>query len=134
MPMRCWNCPLFLVTEEIQAQVSEIARKLNKIPFDQIGSELHQSLKKLKGTLNSATLLAEKLNNDVAPEMIVALKDAQETLNAAGRILSEDAPLQQDLRQTLQELSRTAISLRVLMDYLERHPESVIRGRQGDKQ
>ena len=120
--------------EEIQAQVSEIARKLNKIPFDQIGSELHQSLKKLKGTLNSATLLADKLNNDVAPEMIVALKDAQETLNAAGRILSEDAPLQQDLRQTLQELSRTAISLRVLMDYLERHPESVIRGRQGDKQ
>ena len=84
--------------------------------------------------MNSATLLAEKLNNDVAPEMIVALKDAQETLNAAGRILSEDAPLQQDLRQTLQELSRTAISLRVLMDYLERHPESVIRGRQGDKQ
>ena len=120
--------------EEIQTQVSEIARKLNKIPFDQIGSELHQSLKKLKGTLNSATLLADKLNNDVAPEMIVALKDAQETLNAAGRILSEDAPLQQDLRQTLQELSRTAISLRVLMDYLERHPESVIRGRQGDKQ
>ena len=132
--MRCWNCPLFLVAEEIQAQVSEIARKLNKIPFDQIGSELHQSLKKLKGTLDSATLLADKLNNDVAPEMIVALKDAQETLNAAGRILSEDAPLQQDLRQTLQELSRTAISLRVLMDYLERHPESVIRGRQGDKQ
>jgi paraquat-inducible protein B len=126
--------PTIPSTEEIQAQVSEIARKLNKIPFDQIGSELHQSLKKLKGTLNSATLLADKLNNDVAPEMIVALKDAQETLNAAGRILSEDAPLQQDLRQTLQELSRTAISLRVLMDYLERHPESVIRGRQGDKQ
>jgi paraquat-inducible protein B len=121
-------------TEEIQKNVAEIARKLSKVPFDQIGSELHQSLKILKGTLNSAKLLAEKLNNDVAPEMIVALKDAQETLNAAEHTLSEDAPLQQDLRQTLQELSRAAISLRVLMDYLERHPESIIRGRQGDKQ
>jgi paraquat-inducible protein B len=78
--------------------------------------------------------LAEKLNNDVAPEITVAMKDVRETLNAAGRTLSEDAPLQQDLRQTLQELTRAAISLRVLTDYLERHPESVIRGRRGDKQ
>jgi paraquat-inducible protein B len=48
--------------------------------------------------------------------------------------LSEEAPLQQDLRQTLQELSRAAISLRVVTDYLERHPESIIRGKREDKQ
>ncbi len=120
--------------EEIQTQVSEIALKLSKVPFDQIGSELQESLKMLQGTLNSAAQLAEKLNNDVAPEITVAMKDVRETLNAAGRTLSEDAPLQQDLRQTLQELTRAAVSLRVLTDYLERHPEAVIRGRQGDKQ
>jgi paraquat-inducible protein B len=120
--------------EEIQAQVSEIARKLSKVPFDQIGSELQQSLKILKGTLNSATLLAENLNNDVAPEIAVAMSDLRETLSTAGRTLSEEAPLQQDLRQTLQELTRAAVSLRVLMDYLERHPESIIRGRPEDKQ
>jgi paraquat-inducible protein B len=57
-----------------------------------------------------------------------------ETLNAAGQTLSEEAPLQQDLRQTLQELSRAAISLRVVTDYLERHPESIIRGKREDKQ
>ncbi len=119
--------------EEIQTQVSEIALKLSKVPFDEIGSELQESLKILQGTLNSATQLAEKLNNDVAPEITVAMKDVRETLNAAGRTLSEDAPLQQDLRQTLQELTRAAVSLRVLTDYLERHPESVIRGRRGDK-
>ncbi len=121
-------------TEEIQTQISEIALKLSKVPFDQIGDELQQSLKVLKGTLNSAGQLAEKLNNDVAPEITVAMKDVRETLNAAERTLSGDAPLQQDLRQTLQELTRAAVSLRVLTDYLERHPESVIRGRRGDKQ
>ena len=41
-------------TEEIQTQVSEIALKLSKVPFDQIGDELQQSLKVLKVTLNSA--------------------------------------------------------------------------------
>jgi paraquat-inducible protein B len=121
-------------TEEIQTQVSEIALKLSKVPFDEIGDELQQSLKILKGTLNSAGLLAEKLNNDVAPEIAVAMKDVREILNAAERTLSDGAPLTRDLRQTLQELTRAAVSLRVLTDYLERHPESVIRGRREDKQ
>ncbi len=120
--------------EEIQTQISEMALKLSKVPFDQIGNELQQSLKVLKQTLNSTGQLAEKLNNDVAPEIAVAMKDVRKTLNAAERTLSEDAPLQQDLRQTLQELTRAAVSLRILTDYLERHPESVIRGKRGDKQ
>ena len=42
------------------------------------------------------------------------------------------APLQQDLRDTLQELSRAAVSLRVLTDYLEQHPESLLRGKPRD--
>ena len=67
----------------------------------------------------------------MAPEITVAMKDVRETLNAAERTLSADAPLQQDIRQTLQELTRAAVSLRVLTDYFERHPESVIRGRWG---
>lgn len=121
-------------TDEIQTQVSEIALKLSKVPFDQIGDELQQSLKVLKETLDSAGQLAEKLNNDVAPEITVAMQDVRKTLNAAERTLSEDAPLQQDLRQTLQELARAAASLRILTDYFERHPEAVIRGKRGDNQ
>ncbi|MDN5752189.1 MAG: MlaD family protein [Nitrosospira sp.] len=120
--------------DEIQTQVSEIAGKLSKVPFDQIGDELRQTLKVLRQTLTSAGQLTEKLNNDVAPEIIIAMKDVQETLSAAERMLSEDAPLQQDLRQTLQELTRAAASLRILTDYLERHPESLIRGKREAKQ
>ena len=120
--------------EQIQAQVAELAQKFNKIPFDQIGNELNASLKELKQTLNSTGRLAEKLNNDVAPEMAVALKDVSKTLIQTERILSGNAPLAQDLRQALQELARAAASLRVLTDYFELHPEAVIRGKQKDKQ
>lgn len=120
--------------DEIQTQVSEIAFKLSKVPFDQIGNDLQESLKVLKQTLNSTGQLAEKLNNDVAPEITLAMKDLHKTLNAAERTLSADAPLQQDLRQTLQELTRAAASLRILTDYFQRHPESVIRGKREDKQ
>ncbi|MGH8762226.1 MAG: intermembrane transport protein PqiB [Nitrosospira sp.] len=119
--------------DEIQTQVSEIASKLSKVPFDQIGNDLQESLKVLKQTLNSTGLLADKLNNDVAPEITLAMKDLHKTLNAAERTLSADAPLQQDLRQTLQELTRAAASLRILTDYFQRHPESVIRGKREDR-
>jgi paraquat-inducible protein B len=60
------------------------------------------------------------------------LETAGKTLTAAGRAVAEDAPLQQDLRHTLQELSRSAASLRVLTDYLEQHPESLLRGKPRD--
>ena len=36
------------------------------------------------------------------------------------------------LRDTLQELSRTARSLRNVADYLERHPEALLRGKPGE--
>jgi len=61
------------------------------------------------------------------------LDEGRKTLGAAKQTLSADAPLQQDLRVTLRELARTAQSLRILTDYLERHPESLIRGKQEDK-
>jgi paraquat-inducible protein B len=69
----------------------------------------------------------------VAPEAIAAMKDARKTMSAVERTLAQDSPLQQDARQTLQELTRTAASVRVLTDYLERHPESLLRGKPDDK-
>jgi paraquat-inducible protein B len=119
-------------TDQLQTQVSDIALKLSKVPFDQIGQDLHESLRELKQTLESTGRLAEKLNDNVAPEMMAAMKDVRKTVNAVEHTLSADAPLQQDLRETLQEMARAAASLRILTDYFERHPESIIRGKRGN--
>ena len=119
--------------DEIQSQVQEIATKLNKVPFEQIGADLRTSLATLNKTLTGAEQLTKSLNNDVTPEIAAAMKDARKTLNSAERTLAQDSPLQQDMRQTLQELTRAAGSVRVLTDYLERHPESLLRGKPDDK-
>jgi paraquat-inducible protein B len=50
-------------------------------------------------------------------------------LSSAEQVLSSDSPVQGDLRQTLDQVNRAAESLRSLTDYLERHPESLLRGR-----
>ncbi|PPC94220.1 MAG: mammalian cell entry protein [Methylotenera sp.] len=129
--------------DELQSQIASIATKLNKVPFEEIGRDVQTSLATLNKTLITAEKLAQTLNQDVAPEVAAAMKDvrktldnadrtlanADQTLSSAERTLSEDAPLQQDLRQTLQELSRAAASVKVLTDYLEQHPESLIRGK-----
>ena len=44
-------------------------------------------------------------------------------------LVGPGAPGQVELRNAMQELARAARSLRVLADYLERHPESLIRGK-----
>ena len=129
--------------DELQTQITTIASNLSKVPFEQIAKDLQKTMATLNKTLNSAEKLAQTLNQDVAPEVSAAMKDVRktlvnadrtlsnvdQTLSNADRTLSEDAPLQQDLRQTLQDLSRAAASMKVLTDYLEQHPESVIRGK-----
>jgi paraquat-inducible protein B len=53
--------------------------------------------------------------------------------NTDATLVGKDAPVQQDLRDALQEMILAARSLRVLADYLERHPESLIRGKSQEK-
>ena len=122
--------------DELQTQVQQIASKINKVPFDQLAADLRTSLTTLNKTLSGAEQLARSINNDVTPEIAAALKDVRKTVNSADRTLgtlADDAPLQQNLRQTLQEMTRAAGSVRVLTDYLERHPESLLQGKPDDK-
>lgn len=115
--------------DQLQAQVGDIVNRIDKVPFDQIGQDLRKSVAALNATLASADELVKQLNGDVAPQVLAALQDARKTLATANGTLSSDAPLQQDARRMVQELTRTATSLRMLTDYLERHPEALLRGK-----
>ena len=77
--------------------------------------------------------MVKRLDKDVTPSAKTMLDDARRTLNTAERSLASDAPLQQDLRSSLRELSRAAQSLRELTELLERQPESLIRGKKETK-
>ncbi|SFU31270.1 PqiB family protein [Pseudoduganella namucuonensis] len=112
--------------EELQTQLSSIARKLDKVPFDDIGNNLN-------ATLKNANALFKQLDAQVLPEMKSTLGAAKQTFGAAEQILQKDSPVQSDLREALQQLTQTMQSLNALSDYLERHPESLLRGKQGDK-
>ena len=121
------------VMTEIQETLSHLARKLQNVPLDQIGTDTRLALKTLNRTLESADTLVKRLDADVVPSARSTLDEVRRTLTTAERTLNADAPLQQDLRGALRELSRAAQAMRVLADYLERHPESLIQGKKAQK-
>ncbi len=51
---------------------------------------------------------------------------------SASSLVAPDSALDTELNTTLQELSRMARGIRVLADYLERHPEALVRGKPGE--
>ena len=121
------------VMTEIQETLTNLAKKLQNVPLDQIGSDTRIALKTLNRALESADTLVKRLDADVVPSARSTLDEARRTLTTAERTLNADAPLQQDLRAALRDLSRAAQAMRLLADYLERHPESLIQGKKVQK-
>ena len=122
---------------DIEAKLTGIVAKLDKLPLEAIGDDLRKALVSLDQTLKDASKAVNRIDTDVTPGLKTTLDDLQGTIGVVDRVLKntdatlvgKDAPAQQELRDALQEITRAARSLRVLADYLERHPESLIRGK-----
>jgi paraquat-inducible protein B len=118
--------------DEIQDSIGSVAKKLDKVPFDQLSARLVTTMASLDETLKSTDRLMRRVDDSVAPQVNATLKEAQEAMKNAKEALSQGAPLQNDLGTTLLELARAARSVSALADYLERHPEALIRGKPVD--
>jgi paraquat-inducible protein B len=133
--------------DQLQHSLTQLAKKIEKMPLEELAGDARKSIQSLDATLKSAEKLLKNVDSAVVPEARVVLvetrqsledvrktlAEARKTLGGANQVLSSDAPVQLDLRETLREVSRAAQSLRVLGDYLEQHPESLIRGKREDK-
>jgi paraquat-inducible protein B len=111
--------------DKLQEQLQAFVDKLGKLPIDELANNLNGSLSELQKTL-------KQVNSTVLPEMRGTLQQAQKTLHTANDSLGEDSPARLQLGQAMDEVQRTARSVRVLTDFLSRHPEALIRGRTGD--
>lgn len=134
--------------EQLQKNLTQIVQRIERVPFEELAADAKKTMQTLDITLKSAEKLLKSVDGSVIPEARAmflevrqsledvrkTLGEARKTLGGANQVLAGDAPVQLDLRETLREVSRAAQSLRVLGDYLEQHPESLIRGKGEDKQ
>ncbi|MGQ4806715.1 hypothetical protein NKDENANG_00050 [Candidatus Entotheonellaceae bacterium PAL068K] len=66
---------------------------------------------------------------EVRDEITTTLKQLRKTLVTYEGLASSKSPVLRDLEQTLSELAGAARSIRVLADYLQRHPSALIYGK-----
>ena len=141
--------------DSITANLSDVAAKLGTLPLDEIaknlndtlrgvsqvanGPDLKQALQALSGTLAGARDVIGKLDAGASPflrrlpEIAQALQAA---VDRAGRLVAsaesgygEKSDFKRDLQRLLVQAGDTARSVRLLADYLDQHPEALVRGR-----
>jgi paraquat-inducible protein B len=121
---------------EIMQNLRGVLQNLNRATS---GPQLGHALQSLDQTLTHL----DNLTRDVEPDikaLVKSLRDtadsAQGTLSAMQGMMGSNAnnPANTDLPKLMRELEDAARSVRVLADYLDRHPESLLRGRKEDKE
>jgi paraquat-inducible protein B len=144
--------------EELSASASQIADTLNHIPFAKIGENLNHTLASLDrvvggpelgGAITSLDQTFKELHGLVQraeaglspalsrlPAISERLEHAVAQADAAfGRSgYGSNSTTQRNLDRMMEQIADAARSIRLLADYLNRHPEAVISGRKEDSQ
>jgi paraquat-inducible protein B len=125
--------------DTILSSVSDIAAKLNRVPIDEIGSNLNSALRSANGAMGSVQELVRKTDTGLSPvlarlpALMTSLQDAvAKTGRAVGSLdasYGKDSQFNRELERAMVQVGDTARSIRLLADYLDRHPEALVRGR-----
>ena len=119
--------------EEFETAVVRVIKKLEQVDYEQIAADLRRAMASLDQMLRSADALVKRLDAETVPELNKAVEDGRRALQSADQTLAPDSPTVNDLREALREITRAAASLRALTDYLERQPQSLIRGKPAEE-
>lgn len=114
-----------LSSDEIASIISNLNAISAHIPPDKVASMV-DDLSHASGELDQ---LLGQVGSDLEAELKPTLVQAKSTLLAMERVLSTDSALNQEATRALKEVADAATFFRVLVDYLERHPDSLIYGK-----
>jgi len=110
--------------EELTSNMSALLEKLQKIPMEKIGNNAVETLQSIKETSEKLEKLAD------SNELRLAFQKTRETMEGANNLLSKDSATIVELQRAMRDMSEAARAVRSLADQLERHPESLLRGKE----
>jgi paraquat-inducible protein B len=117
----------------IEAKLDSILTKIDNMPLESIGVGVKNAIASLNQTLKQTDAMLARIDAEWVPEGTKTMDALHQAIADADRsLLNQDAPASQDLHNTLQELTGAARAVRVFVDYLQRHPEMLIRGKKED--
>jgi paraquat-inducible protein B len=106
----------------------------------QLTTSLQRTLTDLQGATKDARSLVQHVDKQVDPLMTdllpavrrldTTLKSTEQTLQSVSGHLREDSALSLEVRNTLQDLQSMSNAATSLLQYLDEHPEALLRGKQ----
>ena len=82
-----------------------------------------------QAVLEESSRLLATVNTDMAPELTSAVSQVEDTVASLRTMVDANSGTQREVTRLLVELTDATRSIRALTDYLERHPEALIRGK-----
>jgi paraquat-inducible protein B len=108
------------LAESLQETLGDTRRLLNNA--DRQVAPVTGDLKKILVNFNNVV-------RDTDSSIKLLTNNLDDTLEKLNGIVSEDSPLIIEMQETLSKVSTMSSSIRQLADYLERHPEALLRGK-----
>lgn len=125
--------PLVSTVEETVKDYGKLARNVDRqvkpVLSGIVETERHAD-KLVRNVDAQVTRLGSSIE-EASKSAAAALVEAKKTLNTIEGLTGEDSQMIYQMTTTLKELSAAARSIRVWADYLERHPEALVRGKGG---
>jgi paraquat-inducible protein B len=124
--------PLDDIVAKLDSVVAGVDHLVNESDLDEAISNFNLALIEARKAVADTRKLVQNVDGQVGPvaeSAVAALGEAQTVLADAGAAVEPDSALALQLGTTLREVTEAARALRLLADYLERNPNSVVFGR-----
>jgi paraquat-inducible protein B len=123
------------VLKNTLTDIQKLARHLDS-KIDPFATSLDQTLVEARAGIGDARklmneqapALASKIKN-AAESATTALEQANTTLKSIENLADEGTQLRHEVSAALTEISAASRSVRVLSDFIEQHPDAILRGR-----
>jgi paraquat-inducible protein B len=129
--------------EALEASVTTALNKIATLPLPDLVADLRRTIQSVDALVSSpdskqaitaltqAAVRLDALIGTLDQRLGPLFVQAQSTLASADGLAGANSQARYDLNALLKELTGAARSIRVFADYLERHPDALIRGKTG---
>lgn len=107
----------------IPSSMEQLTKTLQNLDFEKLYKKIMDVISGIDKIVNAPGA------KDSLPALRDALRQAKQTFDSVEDTIQKNQKLGYDMDSTLKELNSAVRSLRALADYLERHPESLLRGK-----
>jgi len=117
------------IIDNASGLIADLRKTVKMINAVIASQEFKSSLSNISATLANVKRFTVQLDENLSPQFSAVLTEAEGTLEEVREMVASNSTTRTEINRLLIELGEAARSIRLLADYLEQHPESLIKGK-----